>query len=90
MSSGINTKSSGFSDLYRDWFAAFTGRGRKLTMIGTAAVLWVICKTRISHAFKGLDQGGPTNVILIACHFLYTSMKLQKAMLPKSENLSYA
>jgi hypothetical protein len=85
VSLGIYLKPSSFNDLYQGWFAASSGRDRKLLLIGTAALFWTIWKTRNRSCFhfSRIRPGDPTNVIFYLCNILNDWATLQKGVLRK-------
>lgn len=81
VSLGVFSKPSSFDDLYEWWFAASSGRDRKIFLIGTAALFWTIWKTRNKSCFQSIRPGDPTNVVYYLRQFLNDWALLQKSAL---------
>ena len=50
-------------------------------MIGAVAICWALWKTRNKSYFLRIRPKDPTDVILLACHFLHEWAKLQRNVL---------
>lgn len=57
---------------------AYTGKDRAVVSIGSAALLWIIWKTRNKYCFQSVLPTDPTNVIFILCSLLESWVVLQK------------
>jgi mannosylglycoprotein endo-beta-mannosidase len=75
---GIGTKPVNFYDLCQNWLQKFTGRDRIVVMVGTAALLWNLWKTRNASCFQQKFHNNPTEVIFSMCRLMDDWNFLQK------------
>lgn len=67
-----------FFDLCQNWLSSYTGKDRVVVLLGTAALLWSIWKTRNKSCFQSVMPRDPTDIIFLVCSLLYSWKNLQK------------
>ena len=67
-----------FLDLCQNWLPNYTGKDRVVVMLGVAALIWSIWKTRNKSCFQGVKPNDPTDIIMSVCSLLYSWKILQK------------
>jgi hypothetical protein len=67
---GVESKPESFFDLCQNWLQKFTGKDRVVVMLGTAALLSNLWKTRNSACFQGKRPNHPIDVTFSICRLL--------------------
>ncbi|VAH06208.1 unnamed protein product [Triticum turgidum subsp. durum] len=67
-----------FFDLCQNWLSSYTGKDRVVVLLGTAALLWSIWKTRNKSSFQSVMPTDPTGIIFLVCSLIDSWKNLQK------------
>ena len=67
-----------FFDLCQNWLSSYTGKDRVVVLLGSAALLWSIWKTRNKSCFQSVMPSGSTDIIFLVCSLLDSWKNLQK------------
>ncbi|PNT75968.1 hypothetical protein BRADI_1g42472v3 [Brachypodium distachyon] len=73
--------------MFDEWIWSFHGKVSKLALVGVAAILWIIWKTRNNACFRNVWPSDPSSVIYNICSIVDDWAILQK-VLPEAFNRS--
>ncbi len=65
-------------NMFGDWLKKLDKNMKDLVMVGMAAIIWAIWKSRNKACFEKVYPKDPTDVIFLACHWVDSWALLQK------------